>query len=114
MSRNSPAERVWRTNIAVPGGGNTLYLDSEEAERYDADPDTYAASHFGLSKIEYLQWVDLEGAPLCGHRTKGGDLCRNMTGGYQLHAADWQKRHRKLFCTSHGGEPAQKETRRAQ
>ena len=108
MSRNSPAESVWRVNIAVPGGGNTIFLDREEAGRYNADPDAYAASHFGLSKIEYLQWVDLDGAPLCGHRTKGGDLCRNMTGGYQLGAAEWQGLHRKLFCTSHGGNPSQK------
>jgi hypothetical protein len=61
MGRNSPAEQVWHTNIAVPGVGNTLYLDDEEAERYNADPDAYAASQFGLSKIEYLQWVELEG-----------------------------------------------------
>lgn len=108
MGRNSLAEQVWRTNIAVPGGGNTLYLDNEEAEHYNADPDAFAASHFGLSKIEYLQWVDLDGAPLCGHRTKGGDLCRNMTGGYQLRALEWKARHRKLFCTSHRGEPAKK------
>ena len=86
----------------------TTYLDDEEAERYNADPDAYAASHFRLSKIEYLQWVDLEGAPLCGHRTKGGDLCCNMTSGYQLRATEWKARHRKLFCTSHGGEPAEK------
>ncbi len=104
MGRNPPAEQIWRTNIAVPGGGNTLYLDSEEAKRYNADPDAFAASHFGLNKIEYLQWVDLDGAPLCGHRTKGGDLCRNMTGGYQLGAPEWKARHRKLFCASHNRE----------
>ncbi|MGM5027701.1 hypothetical protein AB8B02_15885 [Tardiphaga sp. 862_B3_N4_1] len=106
MSRNSQAKPIWQTNIAVPGGGNFLYLDNEKAERYNADPDAYAADHFGLSKIEYMQWIDLDGAPLCGHRTKKGDLCRNMTGGYQLRAGEWQKRHRRLFCASHGGEPA--------
>jgi hypothetical protein len=108
MGRNSPAEQIWRINVAVPGGGNTLFLDDEEAERYNTDPDAYAASHFGWSKIEYLQWVDLDGAPLCGHLTKGGDLCRNMTGGYQLRSAQWKARHRKRFCTAHGGVPAAK------
>jgi hypothetical protein len=48
---------------------------------------TLTRAAFGLSKIEYLQWVDLDGAPLCGHRAKRDDLCRNMTGGYQLRAA---------------------------
>jgi hypothetical protein len=101
MSRNSRAEPVWITNVAVPGGGNQLLLDADEAARYNADPDAFAGQHFGLSKIEYLQWIDLDGAPLCCHRTKGGDLCRNMTGGYQLRAAEWKSRHRKLACTSH-------------
>jgi hypothetical protein len=32
MGKNSLSEQVWRTNVAVPGGGNFLYLDSEEAE----------------------------------------------------------------------------------
>jgi hypothetical protein len=101
MSRNSQAQPVWITNVAVPGGGNQLLLNADEAARYNADPDGFAGEHFGLSKIEYLQWVDLEGAPLCGHRTKSGDLCRNMTGGYQLRAREWKSRHRKLFCTAH-------------
>jgi hypothetical protein len=78
MGRNSPPEHIWRTNIAVPGGGNSLYLDDEEAERYNADPGAFAASHFGLSTIEYLQWVVLEGAPLCGHRTKGRSAASNL------------------------------------
>jgi len=106
MSRNSKAEPIWLVYVAVPSGANRLLLGAEEAERYNADPDGFAAVHFGLSKREYLQWVDLDGAPLCGHRTKGGDLCRNVTGGYQLCAAEWKARHRKLPCTVHGGEPS--------
>lgn len=112
MSRNTQAEPVWLVNVAVPPGGRTLYLSTEEAERYNADPDAFAAAHFGLSKREYLEWLGLEGAPLCGHRTKGGDLCRNMTGGYQLRAAEWKARHRKLCCTAHGGEPSDVRRRR--
>ena len=108
MSRNHPAEQVWVVNVAMPCGGNTLHLDREEAEQYNADPDAFAAAHFGLSKIEYLQWLDREGAPLCGERTKSGDLCRNLTGGFQLNAAKWKARHRSFACVAHGGEPANK------
>ena len=107
MSRNAKAEPVWLVNVIVPPGGETLILTAEEAESYNADPDAFAAEHFGLSKREYLQWLDLEGQPLCGHRTKSGDLCRNVTGGFQLRAAEWKARHRKLFCTAHGGEPSE-------
>lgn len=113
MSRNPKAEPVWIVNVAVPGGGNNLILEPDEAIRYNVDPDAYAAEHFGLTKREYLQWIDLDGAPLCGHRTRGGDLCRNLTGGSQLRATVWKERHRKSFCTAHGGEPTAVRGRRA-
>jgi hypothetical protein len=101
MSRNAPAEQIWIANVVVPGGGNDIYFDEQEAHKYNADPDGYAARHFGLTKIEYLQWIDLDGAPLCGHRTAGGDLCRNLTGGNQLRASEWKARHRKFRCATH-------------
>jgi hypothetical protein len=101
MSRNPKAEPIWIANVYVPGGGHDIYMNEEDADRYNADPDAYAAQHFGLTKIEYLQWIDLDGAPLCGHRTAGGDLCRNMTGGSQLKASKWKARHRKFYCASH-------------
>lgn len=104
MSRNGPAAPIWIANVATPRGGEDLHLDQEEAAKYNADPDAYAARHFGLSKVEYLQWLDLEGSPACGHRTAGGDLCRNRTGGFQLAASEWKARHRKFFCAAHGPE----------
>ncbi len=102
MSGNSKSEAIWTANVAVPGGGNTIYFESrEEAKTYDADPDAFAAKHFGLTKIEYLQWVDTDGAALCSHRTKGGDLCRNLISRIQLSAKQWKARHRKALCTTH-------------
>lgn len=105
MSRNPKATKIWIANVSVPGGYNTIFLaDEREAHQYDADPDAFAGWHFGLSKIDYLQWVELDGAPLCGHRTKGGDLCRNTVGRIQLKAKEWKARHRKVFCAHHRKE----------
>lgn len=102
MSRNSKVEAIWVANVAVPGGGNTIFITTpEEAAHYNADPDAYAAEHFGLSKIDYLQWIDTDGAALCGHRTKGGDLCRNLVSRIQLGAKEWKAKHRKALCTTH-------------
>jgi hypothetical protein len=101
VSKNKPASAVWIAEIAIPGGWNQLILSEAEARNYDTDPDLYAARHFGLTKIEYLQWIDLDGAPLCSHRTRGGDLCKNNTGGYQLEAKEWKARHRKIRCAAH-------------
>lgn len=101
MSRNKPAAITWRAQVAVPGGCRTFYLDESEASQFNADPDLYAAEMHDLTKFEYLQWIDLDGAPLCGHRTKGGDLCRNIIGSIQQKAARWKTMHRKQHCTVH-------------
>jgi hypothetical protein len=101
VAKNKPVEFAL-ASIAVPGGWQDQSFPLKDVAAYNADPDGYAASLLGLTKIEYLEWVDLDGAPLCGHRTQGGDLCRNLTGGSQLRAPEWKKRHRKLFCHAHG------------
>src|ERR1700735_3211097 len=101
MSRNSQAESIWTVNVITVWGGEQLYLSEDEAKRYNANPDAFAAKHFGLSTIEYYQWLDTEGSPLCSHRTAGGDVCRNRTGGFQLVPNNWKAKHRKRLCASH-------------
>lgn len=108
MSRNQPAEPIWSANLLTVWGGESVFLSDDEAKRYNADPDAFAAKHFGLSKIEYYQWLDTEGSPLCSHRTAGGDNCRNRTGGFQLVPSHWKSKHRKLLCVAHGGKAARK------
>jgi hypothetical protein len=95
---------MWLAYIAIPAGTETIRFDDvREVDSYNADPDLYAAAMHGLSKIEYLQWVDLDGAPLCGHRTRTGDLCRHVIGRVQLGAQEWLATHRKGRCPAHGG-----------
>jgi hypothetical protein len=101
MSRNGPAEPIWTVNVITVWGGENLFLTEAEAKRYNADPDAFAARHFGLSKIEYYQWLDTEGSPLCGHRTASGDKCRNRTGGFQHVPNHWKSKHRKHLCAAH-------------
>jgi hypothetical protein len=108
MSRNEASEAIWIANVTTVWGGEDIYMDAAEAKRYDADPDAYAAKHFGLTKIEYYQWLDTEGAPLCSHRTAAGDNCRNRTGGSQLVPRSWKIKHRKLLCVAHGGKASRK------
>lgn len=100
-SRNKKCEPKWMAEIAIPGGNWTIFLSEQEAIDYNADPDGYAAALHGLTKIEYLQWVDLDGAPLCSHRSKDGDLCPNSTGQIQLGAAEWKALHRNVRCAVH-------------
>lgn len=101
MSINDPSQIHYIANVRVPGGANNISLDEADLQRYRADPDGFAAEQFGLSKIEYIEWVELDGTPLCSHRTKTGDLCRNATSRVQQSASAWKAAHRKLQCSSH-------------
>lgn len=92
--------------IAVPGGATTIDIDGADVARYNADPDAYAAQHFGLTTAEYDEWIELDGAPLCRCRTASGDFCRRSPGRGQLDAREWKARHRKLTCAFHSGTAA--------
>jgi hypothetical protein len=102
LNEQKPARCLHYMNVIVPGGGITIELDEDQAAEYNADLDACAARFVGLAKFEYLLWVDLNGAPLCGARTTGGELCRNAgAGGTQFSASEWKARRRKAFCATH-------------
>jgi hypothetical protein len=71
--------------------------------RYTADPDSFAAAHFGLSVVDYYEWLDVRGIPLCGHRTKSGALCKVQIGRGFREATEWKQLHRRQYCRVHGG-----------
>jgi hypothetical protein len=89
-------------NVGRPGGGLDLYLDAEEAEQFQANPDLFTAAYLGFeSAQQYREWVRLDGAPLCGGLTKAGHVCGNSSRGYQLDADEWRARHRVDRCHHH-------------
>lgn len=89
--------------ITTPYGGETVGLSDEQAAEFDADPDEYAAQHFGLSKADYREWIRTRGSPLCGERTKSGSLCKQAIGPGQQEAKVWRVLHRQGCCHWHGG-----------
>ena len=113
---NEPAfcETTWYACLVAPpgfGGYNAeIIFDSEsdeEIERYNSDPDAYAAEHFGFADVDdYREWVECEGRALCSERTKAGHLCTNNAAVERaLTPAQWRERHRSEPCTLHGGVP---------
>ena len=108
MSLNTPCEAytVYEICVRAPAGARTFPVDAAEASRYNADPDGWAAEEFGLSREEYLEWVRLDGQPLCAGRNRFGRACRCSVGRVQFDAGPWKERHRRLFCYAHGGELA--------
>lgn len=90
--------------LTTPCGGETASLPDDAAvAAFRADPDKWAAAYFSLSLAEYGEWIELQGHPLCGARTKRGTLCRMFVGGQLSDAAEWKQRHRNYYCKLHGG-----------
>lgn len=87
--------------LAHPSGGETIHLRSNEVERYNLDPDGFAAEYFGLTKSEYREWVIQEGHALCAAHTKAGKLCRNFVTQHGSEPGEWKATNRKEFCGSH-------------
>ena len=83
------------------GFGETVYLEEEDVARYKADPDLFAAQHYGFATVdEYREWVAADNAALCSERTKSGKLCGKSIG--KCHGLDeWRSRHRSAPCSVH-------------
>lgn len=100
----APADRVYAWSIRGAGGLTSIIGKTDEFEAYNRDPDGYAAAHFGISKANYVEWVEHEGMPLCGATTRAGNLCKQPVGPTNLPAQVWVSRHREVYCKTHGGE----------
>lgn len=96
---DSNDERIIR--LAHPCGGETIGLRAVEVERYNRDPDGFAAEHFGLTKQEYRDWLLQEGHGLCAAHTKAGKLCRNFVTRHGSDPGEWKAANRREYCGSH-------------
>jgi hypothetical protein len=92
----------YAANLVAPWGGATALLTEQQVSDYQRDPDGFAAAHFGLTRDEYREWLELGGAAKCGAKTKAGKPCGNLISG-QLDSREWKARHRSEYCPTHGG-----------
>jgi hypothetical protein len=98
---NGPAELVGHGQIMGSGGTvYNVYLDPNEIEAFNANPDAYAARHCGLSLEEYREWIRLNGAVLCGCQTRAGRPCRSAVC-VTNDPREWRERHRAEACWVH-------------
>lgn len=109
---NEPAtkyvEVIWSAYLLTGKNGqgeNYDFSDKDEVATYNADPDGFAAKHFGFDDVDdYREWVACSGVPLCSERTKAGKVCANSIG-QALHYSprEWLAFHRSEPCHKHGG-----------
>jgi len=99
-------EQIWSVYLVTrrDGCGQNVYLGDDEIARYNADPDGFAANHFGFENVEdYREWVETSNAALCSERTKNGKLCGNSIG-MTYKPEVWRERHRSGPCFLHAKE----------
>jgi hypothetical protein len=107
MQINKPiTDAVFWTEIwfksAISGNKGKL-VSADELERFNRDPDGFAASEFGMTVVDYREWIALGGMALCGGMTRAGMPCSTSLAGMGLNPADWRALHREEYCKQHGG-----------
>ena len=91
-------------DIPAPAGNMSITLTSKQISKYISDPIQFAADLHGVLKHQYLDWVETDGSPRCGVKTKSGKRCQNyVSGGCQYGIDDWLQLDGG-FCAVHGGE----------
>jgi hypothetical protein len=106
MPINKPIPRDRRAisiSVRWVGGHTTIAISPDELAAYNADPDGFVAGYFGLRPDQYTEYMEVDGAPLCGATTKKGAPCSVMLGPVQMDIGSWLSLHREQYCKSHGG-----------
>jgi hypothetical protein len=88
-------------------GADTLFLEPEDVPAFITDKLQFAATRYGVTKEQYIDWLETFGAARCGARTARGTRCKNVvSGNMQLPIREWLRRDGG-FCAVHGGESSE-------
>jgi hypothetical protein len=100
------------SEFQTPLGTKTIFLEVDDLQRIVADRIQFVADHLGVTKSQYLDWIEAEGMPRCGATTRNGTPCQNfISGGGPLPAQRWLKLDGRR-CYNHGGPDAGQAGRR--
>ncbi len=90
-------------NVAWISGGSDVSMSPEVMRRFLEDPDDGAAAAVGVSKSDYLAWLEAEGGVQCCGRTRTGGSCRNrLYGGWGEKPSGWVLRQAAgVLCAVH-------------
>jgi hypothetical protein len=89
--------------VATVAGGESVRVNSlRQIAEHGADPEAFAATHFGMTVEQYRLWLRLEGALRCTGHTARGRPCRNTFASH-LPARDWLAACPTARCHLHSG-----------
>ncbi len=93
--------------VPHPCGSETVLLTYSDVEKFIDDPEGFVAAQKGVSRDDYLGWLESQGTPRCGALTKKGTRCKNwVSGGMQMRIGEWMNSNGG-YCAVHGGESAE-------
>jgi len=89
-------------SIPSPEGGETHIATPEELVKFPDDPIALYASHYGVSKSQYLSWANEEFSVRCPAKTRKGKRCKAIVkGGYNVEPLRWVELTGE-YCVIHG------------
>lgn len=89
---------------SVGGSSNIILDDLQDVVAFLADHEQFGADYYGVTKAQYLEWLEHDGSARCGGVTAKGQPCRNYLSGFsQLPIKEWLRRNGG-YCAVHGGE----------
>lgn len=88
----------------APWGGETVSLEPKDVEAFVADPDSFAAASYNVSKEVYLDWVESGGTVRCSAMNSSGSRCKSKVAGSgnQLEMEKWLALQGG-YCSKHPG-----------
>lgn len=93
---------TWLISISAAHrmGSDDIVLNRKQAEEYNKDPEEFEAKHIGVSKDDYLKYLESYPDLKCTAITKSGNPCKNIDccmGG----AKTWIRMYKTHLCPTH-------------
>ena len=87
-------------------GQKEVYLTTEDVLDFLTDKQDWFAKQNGVSKQDYISWLESHGTPRCGVILKNGNRCKNVvSGGMAMPLKVWLNEDAG-YCRVHGGLPS--------
>lgn len=88
-------------NVRCPWGCKTIWFTPEQVVTFVADQDQAIADSLGVTKAQYLEWLEAWGMARCGARTAKGTRCKNLIrGSMQFEIEHWLELD-GTYCSVH-------------
>lgn len=92
------------TDIEAPCGATHVCLSPEDVLRFIEDKTAVSAEMWGVTKYQFIDWLNDGKSARCAAKTKKGHRCKhNVANGIQVEPQVYVQMQGE-YCTLHSGE----------